>query len=134
MPESVVKDFHAWHVYSKAYYNYETDHLTFDGLVVRGDVSLMQRGIYTGTGLYSGDYVSRNFLVTNSDIQGLRVGFDAGVTGGTTEVIQSSYFRNYLDFTFTVQYATGGAQTVRPRTTILRDVHFARLNVPDKWD
>jgi uncharacterized repeat protein (TIGR01451 family) len=134
MPESVIKDFHVWHVYSMAYYNYETDHLTFDGLVVRGDWSLMLRGIYVGTGLFAGDYVSRNFRVTNSDMQGLKTGFDAGVTGATAQTIDNTYMRNYLDFTFNIQHATGGALIVKPRTTVLTNVRFARLNVPDKFD
>jgi len=138
-PESVIQNFHVWNVYGLGYYNYDTDHLTFDGLVIRGDWSLMQRGIVVGTGLYSGDYVARNFKVINSDIQGLYVGFDSGITGrtngpaGGAQVIENTYFRNYLDVTFHAQYSTAGPQAVLPRTTILRNDTFARLNVPDKW-
>jgi hypothetical protein len=134
MPESVVKDFHAWHIYAKGYYGYETERLTFDGLVIRGDWSLMLRGYYNGVGLYWGDYVSRNFKVINSDIQGLYCGLDGGLTDSTSEIIQNTYFRNYLDLNFTPQYRTSGAQNVKPRTTILQSVRFGLLNVPGRWD
>jgi uncharacterized repeat protein (TIGR01451 family) len=139
MPESVVKNFQVWNVYGIGYYNYDTDHLTFDGLVIRGDWSLMLQGHYVGTGLYASDYVYRNFKVINSDIQGLKVGFDAGIIGrtngpvGAAEVIENTYFRNYLDVTFNLQFSVGGAQVVEPRTTILQNDRFARLNVPDNW-
>jgi hypothetical protein len=126
--ESVVKDFHVWNVYAKAYYNYDTERLTFDGLVVRGDWSLMLRG-GGPVGLYAGDYDTRDFKVINSDIQGCSVGFDCGATGGTTQVIENTYFRNFIDVQFHPQYSSGGGGIVKARTTILQDDIFAPVNV-----
>jgi hypothetical protein len=134
MPESVVEDFRAWHVYGLTYYNYETHHLTIDGLVARGDWSLMQRGLYGGKGLYAGDYDLSHFRLTNSDIQGLLVGIDVGPTVGTTQVIENTYLRNYYNIIIQPQYFYGGAQEVLPRTTVLRNVRFAHLTVPTAWD
>jgi len=129
--ESVVKDFRAWHVYEKAYYNYDTMRLTFDGLVVRGDWSLMLMGTGGALGLYAGDYQARYYKIINSDIQGVGIGFDAGVTVNTPTLIENTFFRSYIGVRVRPQYSTGGALVVQPRTINLRNDRFMHLNVPD---
>jgi hypothetical protein len=128
--ESVIKDFHVWNVYSKAYYNYDTEHLTFDGWVVRDDWSLFLKGEGGATGYYAGDYQARDLKIINSDIQGCAIGFLAGAVHGTTTVIQNTYFRDYIDVEFQPQYASGGALIVQAQTTILQNDTLALLNVP----
>jgi PKD repeat protein len=129
--ESVVKDFRAWHVYEKAYYNYDTMRLTFDGLVIRGEWSLMHNGGGGALGLYAGDYQARHYKIINSDIQGVGIGFDAGVTVNTTTLIENTFIRCYVGVRVRPMYSTGGAPSVSPRNIELRDVEFMHLNVPD---
>jgi hypothetical protein len=128
--ESVIKGFRVWNVYSKAYYNYDTERLTFDGWVVRGDWSLMLQGKSGATGYYAGDYQARDLKIINSDLQGLAVGFEAGAVAGTTTLIENTYFCDYVDADFHPQYSSGGAAIVHPRTTIFQNDTFALLNVP----
>ena len=129
--ESVIKDFVEWNVYCKAYYNYDTEHLTFDGWVVRGDWSEMLTGNGGTIGYYAGDYQARDLKIINSNLQGLGVGFLAGAVTGTTTLIENTYFRDYEDVEFDPQYSSGGALDVNPRTTILQNDIFDLLNVPD---
>lgn len=133
--ESVVKDFRVWHVFGKAYFNYETKHLTFDGAVIRGDWAQFAYGLgFNTSGFYAGDYLVRQFKITNSDIQGVGVGFDAGNTGGETQVIENTYFRSYCGITILPQYHNMGGANCMNRTLILRNNTFELLNVPDMYN
>jgi hypothetical protein len=129
--ESVIKDFRAWNV-KMVYYNYETKHVTFDGLVARGNFANLATG-QSGTALYAGDYQQVDFAVRNSDIQGFSVGIDAGPTTGTTQVIENSYLRNYVDILVTPQFDTASAvaPVILPRTTVINNVRFGSVNVAD---
>src|SRR5262249_36385734 len=135
--ESVVKDFHVWNVYDKAYYNYETNMLTFDGLVARGDFSLLRGDICGATALYSGDYVQYNFTVENSDIQGFYIGFNPAVVSniGFGQRIINSYMRNYIDIHVTPEYETGDPRELpSSRTTTIDNVRFDPIGMPDHSD
>jgi hypothetical protein len=127
-PESIIKDFKVWNVYARAYYNYDTEHLTFDGWVVRGDWSQLASGQDSAFGYFASDYQARDLKIINSDLQGLAVGFMAGPTSDTTTVIENTYFCNYIDVEFQPMWTSGGPTGVNPRTTILENDQFELLS------
>jgi hypothetical protein len=71
--ESVIKDFTAWHNYYRGYFGYQSNRLTFDGYVFRGDWSLLRWHNAGADALNSGDYKQNDFNIINSDIQGARI-------------------------------------------------------------
>jgi hypothetical protein len=125
--ESVVRDFHVWHVYDFGYSNYETAKLTFDGLVARNDVSLLASLQGGGVALYGADYVQYDFKVINSDIQGFGTGFVPSSTGQQT--IENTYMRNYFDVEVDPMWGSGTPVPSAPRSTVLRNDRFAALNL-----
>src|SRR5262249_16127973 len=93
--ESVIKDFHVWNVYEKGYYGYETNRLTFDGRVFRGDFSVLANWGEGPIAIYSSDYFQKDFTIANSDIQGAKTGWMPSVRSEGTQTIRDSYLRNY---------------------------------------
>jgi PKD repeat protein len=131
---STIHDMRIWNVYEKGYYGYETNRLTIDGFIFRGDIAalLANQG---PTALYSGDYVQKDFLLEHADIQDALVGFfPAAQSGGGTQTIQDSYLRNYINVELEHIYRYGS--TVNPdlpRVTVIRNVQFSQVNVPTIW-
>jgi hypothetical protein len=134
MPESVVKDMVVWHVSQIGYYNYESNHLTFDGLVARGDTSLVALARSGPTMFYAGDYIQQRFTIENSDIQGFGVGWSPSSIGADQEIV-NTYMRNYVDIAIRPPWWLLSADTLTmPRTITIRDVRFDVLNVPERID
>jgi hypothetical protein len=109
--------------------------LVFDGWVQRGDASLLFNTNESIMGLYFGDYLARNTIVRNSDLQGLRYGIfaprKAGDTGDIyktqvgTLLIENTTLRNVHNIAVrTVYGVTGGLARLPPRRTIIRNVTF----------
>src|SRR5207253_431533 len=91
--ESVIKDFHVWHVHQQGFFGYPTNRVVIDSMVARNDKNLVE-----GEGIWCGDYLTKNSRVTNSDIQGFRYGFSPGAnTGGGTQTVEDSFFSNYYN-------------------------------------
>jgi hypothetical protein len=130
--ESVVKDFKAWHV-GKAYYNYMTAHVTFDGLVARNDFSVLYRGTGGGTAFFAGDYSQEDFKIINSNVQGFQTGILIGPLGNQT--IENSFFRNHQDIVVEPIWSTGfDGRDLPSRTVVIRNVRFAALSRPTRED
>jgi G8 domain-containing protein len=118
-----IKNFHVWHVWNNAIYNYPSNALTIDGLVVRGKSP--SQSAYS-RGLFSGDYAARNLLVTNADIQGMMYGIVVSTNAnGGTQVIQNSYLRNAKNISIETQWtAVSDARNIGPRKVVIRNVRF----------
>jgi uncharacterized repeat protein (TIGR01451 family) len=133
--ESVIKNFHVWNVYTKGYYGYETNRLTFDGLVFRGDASVVANYSDGPIAVYSSDYFQQDFTITNSDIQGAKVGWMPSVRSGGVQTIQNSVMRNYWNIVMEHMWrAASTAQDVAARKVIVNNVVFGYLLSADKVD
>jgi hypothetical protein len=149
-PESVVKDFHVWNVYADGYYNYNTDHLTFDGYVFLGDATVLSRG-EGPVALFSSDYVQKNFLVENSDIENALYGFLPSVQTGSnaptlyganpsadsgpgTQTIQNSILDNYYNVYMEHLWHYGESPTPTwARKVIVNNVTFRHPAIANVW-
>jgi hypothetical protein len=119
--ESVLLNQNTWHVDHSAYYNYETEHVTFDGLVARNDFALLRAGQGNAIALFFSDYQAPQFEVKNSNIQGFPVGFLVATNGGYTA--RDSTFRNYRDIEIRPLWSTlSSAVDVNARDTTIDNV------------
>jgi hypothetical protein len=126
--ESVVKDFHVWNV-QYGFFPYPVNHFTFDGFVVRGSQPSLD-----SAGIIWADYLTANFVLRNSDIQGMKWGVMVSSKVGDTSdpasaamtfTIESTYLRNAIDVYAESQSAvTGGGAMLGTRTVVMRNVTF----------
>ena len=130
--ESVIKDFRVWHVWSKGYYNYMTNRVTFDGLVARGDMSIITHGRSGSVMFFAGDYASYNFKVVNSNVQGFLNGYSLQSMGDQS--IVNTYMRNYVDFVISPMWWLNTATALPARQVTITNVQFVPLGVPDYWE
>jgi hypothetical protein len=137
-PESVVRDFHLWHVSRYGYYGYGQNRITYDGWIQRGDRRILANHYESNLGMWFGDYITRNLVIRNTDIQGMRIGIRApykpgdmadiyGNQPGTTR-ISDSFLRNQYNVVMSPMFAvTGGGSGLVPRRTYIDNVRFQTL-------
>ncbi len=73
--ETVVKNLKIWHVYNKGVYLYPGQKVTFDGLKIRGNYTALSRS--SGDGVFFADYMAKDIVIRNADIQGMQQGIIA---------------------------------------------------------
>jgi hypothetical protein len=115
-PRNVLKNFHVWNIYYYGYYGYETDQLTIDGFVGRGD----------GTGMVFSDYYTKDLIVTNANIQ-MAAGIDMSTDCVGTQLIENSYLRSRVfNIMFPSLWTSSYTSNAIPaRLTIIQNVQFA---------
>src|SRR5207302_4606705 len=69
-----IQNLHVWHQSGWGFYGYETNQLVIDGYTARGDVSKLSNPYEMATGMWFADYMTRQLVVRNADIQGMAVG------------------------------------------------------------
>jgi hypothetical protein len=131
--QSVIKDFKIWAFFNNGIYGYQSNNLTIDGYVARGDNSLLQSG--SGAyGFISNDYIQKNLVITNADLQSLYVGIIPSTSsGGGTQTIQNSYLRNYIDIQVTSLWTSNyraDDPNLLPRVININNVKFDTSNMP----
>jgi len=140
-PESLIRDFRAWHISRYGMYNYGMNHVTFDGWVQRGDKRVLANSHEFLIGLWFDDYPARNVIVRRADIQNLRTGIAVPAKPGDvndiygsqpgTLLIEDSLLRNHNNVLISTMYAvTGGGPALPPRQTIIRNVTFKTVSGP----
>ncbi len=138
MPESTVSKTTVWHVGTKGFYGYASNRLTVDGWVQRGDASALANQDESVRGFYFSDYLVRNLVIRNADIQGLRIGIQLPAKVGDTRdiygskpgtlLIENSILRNVQNVQASTMWAvTGGGPMLPPRVTTIRGVRFGRV-------
>src|SRR5262249_48890262 len=132
---SVIKGFKAWHVFNRAIYHYPTNHLTVDGLVVRGSIDEAgDDGVCCQHGVDFGDYYSKDLVYKNFDIQGRATGFDDSILElGSTVTIQDGHLANMVNVAIQTMITSNyAAETLGPRTYVIRNVRMdQRTDVPN---
>jgi PKD repeat protein len=132
----------AWNTFNAAYFTYETTNLVINGFTVRGDASQLNNPYNYSTGLYFGDYMTRNALVENVDIQdeatGIVVPSNVG-RGGASDVvkftIQNSYLRNTTNIDVPLLMSSNGGGGLSSRQVIIQNDLFAQplAAIPSGW-
>jgi chitodextrinase len=130
IPESVIKDFRAWHFYDQGVYVYPSKHVSLDGYVARGDQALLAAGLTNTKGYFAGDYKNVGMIIRNANIQGLKIGVTfPTLSNGEDMTVQDSYLRNYTNVVVATPFNTGSLDAITPRRIIIRNVAFATPNI-----
>jgi len=139
VPESVFLKTTLWHLGTKGYYSYGSNRVVIDGWTQRGDRRALTNGNETAWGLFFGDYLVRNTVIRNPDIQGLRVGIILPAKVGDTRdiygsqpgtlLIEGGVLRNLINIQASTMYGvTGGGAMLPPRITTIKNVRFGRVS------
>jgi hypothetical protein len=118
-----------WHASRYSYYGYPASGLTFDGLVVRGDSEIAASGCCEFGGIFFfGDYMNKDLVVRNADVQGIKE-FVLPYFGNGTATVEDSFFRVRSGVTNRTSGAPGSCPgcDLPERTQIIRNVRFGAL-------
>lgn len=126
-PESVIKNLHIWNVSHFGIFNYPGYHITYDGLVIRGDASAIPGSAAAVIGYYGPDYFAYNDVIKNADIQGMDIGIvPSTFSGGGDQTIQDSYLRNNQNIQIITMFTSScNSLDLKARKTIIKNVKFA---------
>jgi hypothetical protein len=102
----VVSNFVVWNAARHGVVGTPTRQLVIDGLVARGEPTVLVDRLENPTGVWLGDYLAKQIVIRNADIEGLRTGIASPfvarslVTDPARDrgaiVIENSRFRNYF--------------------------------------
>jgi hypothetical protein len=118
---SVIKGLVEWHFAFRGFYGYQTNNLTLDGLVIRGDTANLNLGAQSVPiqGVHFDDYLTRNLTIQNADIQGMETGIQAPIYVGDTgsnpgaladvTTIQNSLLDNVVNIDITPPRTVNGS-------------------------
>jgi hypothetical protein len=113
MPESVIADTLIWNITHTDILHYPSNHLTLDGLVIRGDLKVNRET----TAWMGGDYLAKDMLVRNADIQGRSNGIYPSTNSGP-QVFADSFVRGKIAVTLRTLWTSGSdasEKTIPPR-------------------
>jgi len=128
--QSVIQGFRVWHIWQQGLFMYQSNNLTFDGLVIRGDNQIMATG-NGPTGVDFADYYTKDLTITNSDIQGMRWGIIPSTYSAGTQLIENTRLRNYSNIYIMTLWTSGYRSDYLPsRRIVIRNVVFDVPNVP----
>jgi hypothetical protein len=130
---SVVKNFIAWNFATRGFYGYPTNNVTIDGLVIRGDESQLSNPYNYVTGVNFDDYMTRNLVIQNADIQGMATGIESPFMVGRvptmdTTVIQNSTLINTDNIDLTPPRSVNGSGNLSPMTLDITNIAFGHPN------
>jgi hypothetical protein len=121
-----------WNQYAWAYWTYENSNLTINGFTVLGDANQVATQKYNmAEGLNLTDYVTRNLIVENVDIEDEAIGVEAPVNVGISEppstfTIENSYLDNVTNIQIGLLKFADGGQNLCGRTIIIENIRFAQ--------
>jgi hypothetical protein len=138
-PTSTVKNYRSWHISRYGFYGYGQNKVEFDGWVQRGEKAALANSFEWFLGFYFGDYITRNLVIRNSDLQNLRTGIQVPNKAGDTRdiygnapgtiLIENTTLRNSTNIYVGTPWAiTGGGTVLPPRKTTISNVKFGQVN------
>ncbi len=139
VPVSTFLNTRMWNVGVLGFYGYGENRVTFDGWVHYNDPSMLTNPHENAVSFFFGDYIARNIVIRQADIQGLRIGIQAPIKAGDTSdiygntpgtlTVENSTLKNYWNVYMNTPYGvTGGGSAIPPRLVVARNVQFS--NVP----
>lgn len=121
-----ITKFTAWNIGRYAVMGTPTDRMVIDGLVVRGDAGVLADAQEDPTGVWIGNYASKEIAVRNADIEGVRtgvaspffsgnIGVDPNARDGSL-VVEKSRFKSYIGVVIGTGYTSHGAAAAGGRS------------------
>ena len=126
-----------WHLAGPGFNGYASNRVVFDGWTQRGDTKVLAEHS-AGRAFDFGDYLVRNAVIRNADIQGLGIGIILPLKSGDTRdiygrkpgtlLIENSLLKNVVNILAETMYGVvGGGELLVPRLTTIRGVRFGRV-------
>ena len=126
VPVSTFLNTRMWNVGVLGFYGYGENRVTFDGWVHYNDPSMLTNPHENAASFFFGDYIARNIVIRQADIQGLRIGIQAPIKAGDTSdiygntpgtlTVENSTLKNYWNVYMNTPYGvTGGGIAIPPR-------------------
>jgi len=132
MPRSFIKDFVIWHA-KVGVYGYASQRLTIDHIIIRGNQDTVKTPSW---GLDFQDYLQKDLIIQNADIQGVQTGIEAPLlvepkdtTGIGFATIKDSLIRAYYGIKVFQPWHNTNPTGLNPREIHVRNVRFKALNV-----
>jgi hypothetical protein len=136
---SVIKNFLAWNFSTRGFYGYPTNNVTIDGMVARGDASQLNSQSNYTQGINFDDYLTRNLVIQNCNIQGMATGIEAPFMVGRvaqmdTTVIQNCFLDNTVNIDVTPPRSVNGSSGLSPQTlNIINDTFAHPPQAQSSW-
>jgi hypothetical protein len=130
--ETLITDLKLWHIHSRYVWAYHVTNVTFDNLLILGDMGARDRNDTGPTGMYFAHYEAIDITVRNSRIENMYLGIQTPTNDGTMPgierptVIENSVLRNYINIQ--VLPSLDGMPSVGS-TLIVRDVKFEMVTI-----
>jgi len=130
---SYIQDFVIWHA-QVGVYGYPSHRLTFDRIIIRGNKETVHKT--PSWGLDFQDYLQKDLIIQDVDIQGVRTGIEAPLlvepkeaSGIGYATIKDSFIRAYYGVTVFQPWHNTNPTGLNPREIHVRNVRFVALNV-----
>jgi G8 domain len=133
----VISNVTVWHAARNGLVGMPASRLVIDGLVARGEPAILADAQENPSGVWLGNYIGREIVVRNADVEGLRTGvsspFVSGPLGGGrtvnpgSVVIEQSRFRNYFGVVVGTAYAPAVPGGRPDRVAVVRSSSFEPL-------
>jgi hypothetical protein len=134
-----IKDTTLWHISRYGFYGYGMNNMTFDGWTHYGYKPALANGYEWFKSFHFEDYITRNLVIRNANIQDVRTGITIPAkTGDLSDIygntpgsvlIENSYFRAGSGITAETPWAvTGGGPMLPARNVIIRNCKFDQVN------
>ena len=110
-----------------------------DRLTVRGDSSMLADQLENPAGVWLNDYRSKKVIVSNANVQGMRVGvlspffYHQSTPGGGTSgslLVDKGYFRTYIGVSVATAYSASGKDQAPLKSAVVRNSVFEPLDIP----
>jgi hypothetical protein len=134
-----ISNFAVWHASRHGVTGTPTDTLTVDRITARGDPSMLADPLEKPVGLWFGDYRAANIVVSNADVEGVRIGvsspfFYSQTTGATAArrqsgsiLIDNGSFRTHIGVTVATAYAVNASAGIPLKKAVVRSTVFEPL-------
>ena len=133
-----VRDFRVWNTSRHGITATPTDRLVVDGLTARGDQSILSDEFAGSTGVWVGNYISKNIVIRNADVQGMRLGVQSPFfradqkpepgRGDGLMTIENGHFRDYVGVSVATSYRANSNNDKPLKQAVVRSSTFAPLN------
>jgi hypothetical protein len=134
----IVSDFRVWHPSRHGITGTPTDTLTVDKVTLRGDPSILADRLENPVGVWLADYMSKNVVVSNANVQGMRIGVSSpffyhqtpepGRRDGSL-LVENGYFRTYVGINVATAYTMNAKGRAPLKSAVVRSSVFEPLNV-----
>jgi hypothetical protein len=132
-----ISNFTVWHSSRYGITVTPTDNVVVENLTARGDSTILASAVENPVGVWVGDYASKNVVVANADVQGMRIGVSSPFfyghpsesSGAGSLTIENSYFRTYIGVNVATAYIEDAKGNFPSKKAVVRSSMFDPLNV-----